>query len=118
MGKVYGIHEIELHPGVDEKSFVEFFNKEYARSFAEFGWKMILLKGDRGHRVGKYAVLLEIVSREARDRWAPAPGENSEEAKRWYEEHKKLADDLGKKWASFSPTATGAHQEYTDYLEL
>ena len=114
MGKVYGIHDIEVHPGVDEKSFVRFFYQEMAKAYADLGWKLILLKGDRGQRAGQYAVIFEIVNREARDRMTPG----SEESKRLYEEHKELADDLGKKWASFAPTDTGAHQEYTDYLEL
>jgi hypothetical protein len=118
MGKVYGIHDIELHPGIDEKSFVKFFNRELAKAYADIGWKVRLLKGDRGQRKGKYAVMFEIASREARDRMSPAPGEASEENRRWYDEHKEQADELTKKWYSFSPTDTGAHQEYTDYLEL
>ena len=68
MGKVFGIHDIELHPGVDEKSFVRFYNQELDKAYAGLGWKLILLKGDRGQRTGKYAVLFEIASREARDR--------------------------------------------------
>jgi hypothetical protein len=118
MGKVYGIHEIELHPGVDEKSLVKFFNQEFAKVYADAGWKMMLLKGDRGQRAGKYAVLFEIKSREERDRWTPAHNVDSEESKRWFAEHKEQVDNLMKKWASFSPTDVGAHLEYTDYLVL
>jgi hypothetical protein len=118
MGKVYGIHEIELHPGVSEESFVKFFNQEFAKSYAEFGWHLMLLKGDRGQREGKYAVLFELESREARDRLVPAHNVMSEEAKRWVAEHQELADHMDKKWASFSPTDMGAHPEYTDYLVL
>lgn len=118
MGKVYGIHEIELHPGVDEKSLVKFFNQEFAKAFVEAGWKAMLLKGDRGQRVGKYAVLYEIENRGARDRMSPAHNVQSEESKRWFAEHKEQVDYLMKKWASFSPTDVGAHLEYTDYLVL
>jgi len=37
MGKVYGVHEIELHPGVSEESFVQFFNQELAKAYMEIG---------------------------------------------------------------------------------
>jgi len=114
MGKVYGIHDIEVHPGVDEGNFVKFFNQELAKPYAEIGWKLILLKGDRGQRAGKYAVIFEIVNREERDRMTPG----SEESKRLYEEHKELIDNFNKKWDTFSPTDMSVHAEYTDYVEL
>ena len=118
MGKVYGIHELELNPGVDEDSFVQFFNCELAQAYAEMGWKLMLLKGDRGQRAGKYGVLFEIESRAARDRISPAHNVESEEARRWEAEHKEQEAYLMKKWASFSPTDLGTHLEYTDYVEL
>ena len=118
MGKVYGVHEIELNPGVSEESFVRFFNQELAKAYTGIGWKLMLLKGDRGQRLGKYAVLFEIESRQARDRFSPAQNVESEEAKRWDAEHKQLSDSLHKKWTSFSPTDLGAHLQYTDYLVL
>ena len=118
MAKVYGIHEIKLHEGVSEESFKKAF-KEFAKFFAEeWGWKVILLKGDRGQRAGEYALIYEIKSVKERDRFAPTPGGSSEEFNRWYEEHKAMADELMKKWATFSPTDTGAHEEYTDYIVL
>jgi hypothetical protein len=118
MAKVYGIHEIELHPGVNEESFKKYFNDELAKAYTEMGWKLVLLKGDRGQRAGKYAMMFEIKSLKERDRWTPAHNTQSEEGQRWYAENKELAEDLEKKWASFSPTDTGAHLEYTDYIEL
>ena len=118
MGKVYGVHEIELHPGVSEESFVQFFNQELAKAYTEIGWKLMLLKGDRGQRLGKYAVLFEIESRQARDRFSPAQNVESEEAKRWDAEHKQLFEDMTNKWNSFSPTDLDTHLEYTDYEVL
>jgi hypothetical protein len=118
MGKVYGIHELELNPGVDEKSFIQFFNHEFAPAYGGFGWKLILLKGDRGQRAGKYGVLFEIESQKERDRWSPAQNVESEEGKRWEEEHKQQIEYLWKKWLTFSPTDMGSHLEYTDYVEL
>jgi hypothetical protein len=114
MGKVYGIHEIELQPGVNEEAFANFINQEFNEAFA---WikvqRVALLKGDRGERAGKYALLFEIDSLEARDSTQGAEGH------RWYEEHKELVDSLLKKLASFTPTDLGEEAPfYTDYVEL
>lgn len=118
MGKIYGIHEIKVHPGIDEDSFIRFFNQEMIPFYENSDWKLTLLKGNRGQRNGRYAVLYEVASREARDRDAPIPNQLSEADKRWYEENKEQADDLAAKWAAFSPTDLATHLEYTDYEEL
>jgi hypothetical protein len=118
MGKVYGIHELELNPGVDDKSFVQFFNQELIPAYTQMGWKLILLKGDRGQRAGKYGVLFVIESVKERDRWTPAQDVETEESKRWSEEHKEQVESLMKKWFTFSPTDIGSHLEYTDYVEM
>jgi hypothetical protein len=60
------------------------------------GWKTHLLKGDRGARAGKYLVLFEIESLEARDRYFPRPGEESEEFTRFFEQHPDAAAALEK----------------------
>jgi hypothetical protein len=118
MAKVYGIHEIVVHPGIDEESFVRFFNHEWIPFYENSDWKLTLLKGDRGQRAGQYMVMYEVASREARDRDAPVPNQPSDEDKLWIVEQKELVDDLAKKWASFSPTELSTHLEYTDYLVL
>ena len=87
MAKVYGLHEIELQPGVEPDEYERLFAEEIARSPELSGWKTHLLKGDRGARAGKYLVLLEIESLEARDRYFPRPGEASDEFTRFFEEH-------------------------------
>jgi len=115
MSKVYGIHEIELHPGVDEASFEKFCKESFSD---EVGWKYTLLKGDRGQRAGKYAVLIEVESVEVRNRSMPEPSVPSEENLRDYEEHKEERDIWNKKWFSFTPTDIGLHAEYTDYVEV
>jgi hypothetical protein len=116
MGKLYCIHEMELHPGVDEAKFIQFFNQEFTEIYQAIGWNLSLLKGDRGQRVGKYAVLINIQNREARDRISPGHGELSEEAQRVYAEQNERFDGVFSKWATFSPTDMGAHLEYTDYI--
>ena len=117
MAKVYGIHEIEVYPGANEEEMVK-VTQEIQNVYLEIGWKIILLKGDRGQREGKYAILYEIPSVEARDRSSPVAGENSEEILQWASKHRELFQELGVRWASFSPTNLLTHLEYTDYIEL
>jgi hypothetical protein len=97
MPTVFGLHEIELQPGVDPEEYERFFAEEIAPSPELPGWKTHLLKGDRGARAGKYLVLLEIESLESRDRYFPRPGEESEELTRFFEQHPEAAAAL-EKW--------------------
>src|SRR5215211_9391078 len=73
MPMVYGLHEIELQPGVEPEEYERVFAEEFSPSFTLPGWKTHLLKGERGERAGKYLILLEIESLEARDRYFPRP---------------------------------------------
>ena len=116
MARVFGIHEIDVNPGINEVDFKKFFVNELAPIYKP--WKFMLLKGDRGQRTGKYAVLIEIESVEERDLHSPAPNTFSEEDQRWEAEHKDLVEALMKKWAKFSTTDIGMHAEYTDYIVL
>ena len=118
MTRVFGMHEIELNPGVKEEDFENFFLKEMATGPIFPGWGMRLLKGDRGAREGKYLVLFEIESAEARDRFAPAPNQSNEETDQFLKEHKEILDPIFEKWATFSTTDLGANLNYTDYLVL
>lgn len=115
MAKVLGIHEIEVREGLSEASLKKKF-KEFAREWeAITGWKMLLLKGDKGQRSGKYALIYEIKSVQEREN---PLGMSKEEENRWVEDHKDLLEDFSKKWAAISPTDTGTHEEYTDYIVL
>ena len=116
MAKVYGIHEFELHPGCDEEAFARFFNQELIPFADEEDWHLVLLKGDRGVRNGKYALMF-YGSVEKRNAENPEPDVPSEEAKRWAEAHQEQINRLLEKWASFSPNDFGGHP-YTDYVEI
>jgi hypothetical protein len=62
------------------------------------GWKFHLLKGDRGAREGKFLILFEMDSVEARDRYFPGPNRESEEWRRYLEQHPEVVaawDKLG-----------------------
>ena len=114
MTRVYGLHEIELHPGVNEEDFEKFVLNEMSAATPYPGWGMRLLKGDKGARKGKYLLLFDIESVEARDRL----DENSEEAQAFDKAFREEWDPIFEKWSTFSPTDIGKHPEYTDYLIL
>jgi hypothetical protein len=116
MPKVYGLHEIELQQGVAADDYERFFVEKIARSPMVPGWKVHLLKGDRGARAGKYLVLLEIESLEARDRYFPREGEESQEFTRFFEQHPEAgaALDQWQKLGSFGSKTDVS----TDYVAV
>lgn len=79
MAKLFGLHLVELKPGVGDQDFITFFNKVYAPFGARLGWKGSALKVDRGERIGRLAFIWEIDSVEDRDRYTPDPEHISEE---------------------------------------
>ena len=91
MPKVFGMHEIELRPGVTPEEYEQFFTKELASVPELPGWKAYLLKADRGERAGKLLLLFEIESVEARDRYFPRPEEESEEFRTFLEQRPDVA---------------------------
>jgi hypothetical protein len=74
-----------------------FFAEELAPTLKLPGWKTHLLRGDRGARSGKYLVLHEGESLDARDRYFPGPGEQSEGFTRFLEQHPETAAAM-EKW--------------------
>lgn len=118
MTRVFGLHEIELHPGVNEEDFENFIRNEVAKAPIYPGWRARLLKGDRGARQGKYLMLMDIESVEARDRFAPGDNQGSEETDQFLQQNKDELDVVFQKWGTFSPTVMGQNSIYTDYLVL
>jgi hypothetical protein len=116
MTRVFGMHEIELNPGVKEEDFESFVLDEVAKTAFYPGWTIRLLKGDRGARKGKYLMLIDIESVEARDRFAPADNQASEEAKQFDENHKDEFEAIFQKWVTLSPTLIGQNTNNTHYL--
>jgi hypothetical protein len=112
MPKVLGLHEVELPPGVTPEEYEQVFGKELA-SLPDFqGWKSYLLKGDRGDRAGKYLLLFQVESVEARDRYYPRPEEESE-ARRFAGEHPEAAAV----WEKYAGSLSEPHNT-TDYLVI
>ena len=90
--------------------------KKIAPSRELAGWKTHFLKGERGTRAGKYLVLLEIESLEARDRYFPRPGEESEEFTRFFEQHPEAVAAL-EKWQELGPFGSETDIS-TDYVAV
>jgi hypothetical protein len=116
MAKVFSIHEIELHPGVDERDFERFFLEEVADVPIYPGWKAYLARSDRGSRAGKYAVIIEMESVEDRDRFYPSAYEESEEGKRFDREQTPEVGQIWSKWKTFATTTPGESTVHTDYV--
>jgi hypothetical protein len=94
MSRVLGVHEIELKAGTDREGF-ERAAAELVSSAQPEGWRTLVLKGERGPRSGKYLIIFEIHSLEARDRYYPDEGHASgEENERFDQEHPESAAAL------------------------
>src|SRR6476620_1131757 len=110
MAKVFSIHEIELYPDVDPTEFERFVVES---SYPEMpGTKTHYLKGFRGERAGKFALLLETESIERLVQLFPTEAWFSEEAQRYFE-----SEALQKHFARWGQLGTGTGPEaiYTDY---
>ena len=87
MATVYGLHEVELRPEVDPEDYEERFADAVADHELMAGWKAYLLRGDRGGRAGRYLVVYEMESEEARDRYFGPDAAGTEELERFLAEH-------------------------------
>ena len=110
MPKVFGIREIELRADADPDEYERFCQELIPRMGLE-GWKVYLLRGDRGSRDGEFAWLFEIESTDARDRYFPAKDQLSDEMARWFEQHPEA-------WAALAPGTFVDAEEDTDYLDI
>jgi hypothetical protein len=74
MAKVFGMHKVELKPGVNGMEFEDFICNEVIPIYNKVPGQIVhLMKGDAGERNGKYLVLIEIDSPERRDQIYPPP---------------------------------------------
>lgn len=112
MAKVFGMHTVELRPGVDEAEFEQFVLEEVAPSVNIPGWKLHLLKGERGERAGKYVLMLEVENLDARNRYYPAQDQPTEEAQR----EGAALQQVWEKWGTYATTTPGVDTVHTDYV--
>ena len=105
MAKAFGVHEVELNPGVTAEDY-ENALAQLSQPMTFPGVKVYFLKGDRGERNGKYLTLWEFESVERRNQLFPNPNEYSAEVQRWIEAHGTLFGQLGSlstsRWTDYS----------------
>jgi hypothetical protein len=111
MTKLIGLREIELPPGVEPDEYERLFAEEVASLPQLPGWKTHLLKGERGARAGKFLLLFEIDSIEARDRFFPGADERSEEWDRYVEQHPEIP-------AAWEKAGMMENNIWTDYVTV
>jgi hypothetical protein len=90
VGKIYGIHEWTLRPGVSEAEFLQTVSDVLAQPHFP-GWRYSLLRGDRGPRAGTYTLLIEVEDVVTRDRYTPALREYTDEATQFLAAHPEIA---------------------------
>ena len=117
MAKVFSTHELELRPGVTAEEFERFLTTEYMAGAAPLsaGWSVAYMKGNRGERAGKYAVVYEVASVEERDRYFPQAGEPSAEYEQWSQQRTADQQAIEEKLNSL---ATGHGKIFTDYTVI
>ena len=106
--EVYAIHEIEIKQDTDAKEFEAFVLNELAPIYDKMkGQKLILIKGDRGIRSDKYAIMLIFESIDDRNRIYPPSG--------------GFVGDFGDQevWDKFdSMVSTAVGEAHTDYVRV
>jgi hypothetical protein len=118
MPKVFGLHEIELRPEADPAEYERYFAEQVAMQPAFQGWTAKLLRADRGPRAGKFLVLYEIDSVEARDRYFPNEGQPSEEFTSFLDEHPEVAADWEKSSALEAAEAAAEFEHLAERRRL
>jgi len=115
MGKIYGLHSLELRPGVNGEDFERFLTDSLEQLPTLPGWRIALLKGERGDHVGQYFALVEVDSIEARNRVSPGGGfDDTDEGREWL----AVAGPILEGWLPYVVHIPGLDAPYTDYHEV
>ena len=109
MPKLYGIHSVQLKPGVDAQAFERFIAEEAFRTPPSSGLTLRLVKGDRGDREGEYLIIFDYDTVERRNRDFPTPGQPSAVFQQEMQAVSAAWDKLG----DFTST-----DSFTDYVEV
>ena len=102
---VIAIHQLELLPEVDAKTFEAFILEKIVPVYNKMkGQSAMLAKGDRGMRSDKYAFIITFDSIEDRNRIFPPSG--------------GVVGDFGGEalWTKFRSMAKGMGEKHTDYV--
>jgi hypothetical protein len=115
MGRIYGLHSLELRPGVTGADFERFLTGNLEQLPTLPGWRVAVLRGERGEHVGQYLVLVEVDSIQARDRVSPNGGfDDTDEGREWL----AVAGPVIEQWLEYVVHLPGLDAPYTDYHEV
>ena len=114
MAKVFGIHHLELKPGVDVAEFERFIRDEFNALPHPAGWQSSIVKGERGNKVGQYLYISEIESLETRNRHIPDGGPLSPELQKLVDTSSPTLDKL----SSYLTIPLFGGGEFTDYVTV
>ena len=109
MSKVFGIHMIRLHPGVNKDDFEKYWT-EQIKHLNTRDWNWYLLKGVKGDRKGQYLLLAEV-NAEVYDREQREPQQPSEA------EAAKV-EKFMEGWGKYSGSHVAENTIYTDYITV
>ena len=113
-GKVLGIHHYSLTEGVEAAKFEEFIREDWLPTVNVVpGIHLMVMKGERGAKVGNYLLVFEIDSLYVRDYYFPRPGEQSEAARA---AQGKCGERCEQVWNKLDSMVE--RSEYTDYVQL
>ncbi len=116
MSKVISIHVLEPAPLANPEAFDRLM-RESADAFQGVntdGWQTYIVRGDRGVRKGRYAVIHIFDSSEVRNRYFPIEdGKPSEEAERIFRDFTLAYEELDKGWGEL---VREDDSDYTDYV--
>ncbi len=118
MAKLFGIHELELRPGISPEAFEQFVVDELSHLLTREGQVTYVLKGERGERAGKYAFVFEYESVEQRNRDSPGPNQDSEELVEWLQAHYAEVGALFERLSTFVEPDWDIGHHYTDYVVI
>ena len=76
---LYGVHDLELRPGVSAETFEDFVTGPYAEAWQKpiEGIGHIIVKGERGAEVGAYKLVIRFTPASLRDDYIPSPSQVS-----------------------------------------
>ncbi len=111
-GVIIGVHHltITLDPDVTMNQYLDFINNKYLPEFEKHfdGWKVLLMKGDRGENENSYALMYYIESVEARDKYFDSEGQMNDVGNSALEKMIPTMEELDK---------LGTYtREYTDWV--
>ncbi len=113
MSKVFALHYFDLKPDVSAEALEQFLETNPFPTLP--GWKSYYVKGERGERAGRYAILHEFDSAEIRDRYFPKEdGIPNPEFQSLLNDPKMQL--LRGKWSKLATSIM--HAIYTDYMVI